>query len=129
MSESYNLERQNNSRLDELSSKVSALRGVTVNIYDNAREQGVIDSSVRLLSPLSLHYLPHSSLPPSLPLSLHLPLPKYPTSKIKPCTARHFPTNNPNYPLHHETKRSILQHEHKYPLERRATRANGAAGE
>ena len=40
---------QNNSRLDELSSKVSALRGVTVNIYDNARNQEVIDNSVRYL--------------------------------------------------------------------------------
>jgi len=39
--------RQNNSRLDELASKVSALRGVTVDIYDNARNQEVIDSSVR----------------------------------------------------------------------------------
>ena len=40
------LRRQNNSRLDELSSKVTALRGVTVDIYDNARDQGVLDSSV-----------------------------------------------------------------------------------
>ncbi|KAI9781909.1 MAG: hypothetical protein M1835_004148 [Candelina submexicana] len=38
--------RQNNGRLDELASKVSALRGVTVDIYDNARSQDVIDSSV-----------------------------------------------------------------------------------
>ncbi|KAI4148087.1 MAG: hypothetical protein LQ340_005250 [Diploschistes diacapsis] len=53
MSDSYNLERQNNSRLDELSSKASALRGVTVNIYDNAREQGVIHSSNEVFSSLS----------------------------------------------------------------------------
>jgi len=46
MAESYERERQNNSRLDELASKVSALRGVTVDIYDNARNQEVIDSSV-----------------------------------------------------------------------------------
>jgi blocked-early-in-transport protein 1 len=39
--------RQNNSRLDELASKVSALRGVTIDIYDNARDQSVIDSTVR----------------------------------------------------------------------------------
>ena len=51
--------RQNNSRLDELSSKVSALRGVTVNIYDNARDQNVIDNSVR---PFPLPFLP---LPPT----------------------------------------------------------------
>ena len=46
-SEAYERERQNNSRLEELSAKVSALRGVTIDIYDNAREQGVIDSTVR----------------------------------------------------------------------------------
>lgn len=47
MSDAYERERQNNSRLDELSAKVSALRGVTIDIYDNARDQGIIDSSVR----------------------------------------------------------------------------------
>ena len=47
MSEAYERERQNNSRLDELSAKVSALRGVTVDIYDNARAQDVIDNTVR----------------------------------------------------------------------------------
>lgn len=63
--------RQNNTRLSELSSKVSALRGVTVDIYDNARDQHVIDNSVRpspspsLLPPfrpphLRTHFLPHS---------------------------------------------------------------------
>lgn len=46
MAESYERERQNNSRLDELSGKVSALRSVTVDIYDNARNQEVIESSV-----------------------------------------------------------------------------------
>ncbi|KAL6714574.1 hypothetical protein ACLMJK_007999 [Lecanora helva] len=51
MSDAYNLEQQNNSRLSDLSSKVSALRGVTVNIYDNARDQGVIDNSVRAFPP------------------------------------------------------------------------------
>lgn len=56
MSESYERERQNNSRLDELSAKVSALRGVTIDIYDNARAQDVIDNTVcggapRLLEP------------------------------------------------------------------------------
>ncbi|KAK7742280.1 hypothetical protein SLS53_004423 [Cytospora paraplurivora] len=45
MSEAYERERQNNSRLDELSAKVSALRGVTVDIYDNARAQDVIDNT------------------------------------------------------------------------------------
>lgn len=58
MAEAYERERQNNSRLDELSAKVSALRGVTIDIYDNARAQDVIDNTVRLLlfSPLSSHF-------------------------------------------------------------------------
>ncbi|KAK3174668.1 hypothetical protein OEA41_001914 [Lepraria neglecta] len=50
MSGAYDREQQNNSRLDELSSKVSALRGVTVNIYDNARDQHVIDNSSEVFS-------------------------------------------------------------------------------
>jgi hypothetical protein len=49
MSDAYERERQNNSRLAELSSKVSALRGVTVDIYDNARAQDVIDNTVCFL--------------------------------------------------------------------------------
>ena len=50
--------RQNNSRLDELASKVSALRGVTVDIYDNARSQDLIDNSVhyRCPSPLRVRW-------------------------------------------------------------------------
>jgi blocked-early-in-transport protein 1 len=46
MSDAYERERQNNSRLSELSAKVTALRGVTVDIYDNARAQDVIDNTV-----------------------------------------------------------------------------------
>lgn len=53
MSEAYERERQNNSRLEELSSKVSALRGVTVDIYDNARSHEIIDSSNEVFSSLS----------------------------------------------------------------------------
>lgn len=45
MSESYERERQNNDSLSALSSKVSQLRSVTIDIYDNARDQGVIDST------------------------------------------------------------------------------------
>jgi hypothetical protein len=48
MSDAYERERQNNSRLSELSAKVTALRGVTVDIYDNARAQDVIDDTVWL---------------------------------------------------------------------------------
>lgn len=51
MSDAYERERQNNLRLSELSSKVSALRGVTVDIYDNARQQDVIDNTVRPPNP------------------------------------------------------------------------------
>lgn len=46
MSDAYERERQNNARLSELSSKVTALRGITVDIYDNARSQDVIDDTV-----------------------------------------------------------------------------------
>ncbi|KAK2074739.1 hypothetical protein P8C59_008922 [Phyllachora maydis] len=53
MSESYERERQNNSRLDDLSAKVSALRGVTVDIYDNARDQQLIDSTTDTFSSMS----------------------------------------------------------------------------
>ncbi|KAK0739174.1 hypothetical protein B0T21DRAFT_284206 [Apiosordaria backusii] len=50
MSESYERERQNNARLDELSAKVSALRGVTIDIYDHARNHELIDSSTETFS-------------------------------------------------------------------------------
>ncbi|KAK5661968.1 hypothetical protein OQA88_10079 [Cercophora sp. LCS_1] len=50
MSEAYERERQNNARLDELASKVSALRGVTIDIYDNARAHEVIDSTSETFS-------------------------------------------------------------------------------
>ncbi|KAG6040212.1 hypothetical protein E4U41_001238 [Claviceps citrina] len=53
MSEAYERERQNNSRLDELSAKVSALRGVTIDIYDNARAQDVIDNTSETFSSMS----------------------------------------------------------------------------
>lgn len=44
-SEAYERERQNNSLLEDLAGKVTALRGVTVDIYDNARNQDIIDSN------------------------------------------------------------------------------------
>ncbi|KAK4248519.1 hypothetical protein C7999DRAFT_40265 [Corynascus novoguineensis] len=50
MSEAYERERQNNARLDELSAKVSALRGVTVDIYDSARSHEVIESTSETFS-------------------------------------------------------------------------------
>lgn len=39
--------RQNNALLNSLSSKVSALRSVTIDIHDNARDQDTLDHSVR----------------------------------------------------------------------------------
>ncbi|KAI9048783.1 hypothetical protein LZ554_007614 [Drepanopeziza brunnea f. sp. 'monogermtubi'] len=53
MSDAYERERQNNSRLSELSAKVSALRDVTVDIYDNARAQDVIDDTSGKFSSMS----------------------------------------------------------------------------
>ncbi len=46
MSDAYERERQNNSRLSELSAKVTALRGVTVDIYNHAESQDLIDDTV-----------------------------------------------------------------------------------
>ncbi len=79
MSEAFERERQNNARLDELSAKVSALRGVTIDIYDNARAHEVIDSTVRphLFSPLQValsftrRMTYSSSLPPVRDILLH----------------------------------------------------------
>lgn len=67
MSDAYERERQNNSRLSELSAKVTALRGVTVDIYDNARSQDVIDDTV--------------CPPPSLPPQSLLPSPHFPSNQ------------------------------------------------
>lgn len=53
MSEAYERERQNNARLEELSAKVSSLRGVTVDIYDHARAHEVIDNTSDTFSSMS----------------------------------------------------------------------------
>jgi hypothetical protein len=82
MSDAYERERQNNSRLDELSAKVSALRGVTIDIYDNARDQGVIDSTVRHPT-----FLP-PPLPPSNPPSEDL------AHRLSPLAHTHARTEN-----------------------------------
>jgi len=47
------INRQNNDSLSALSQKVSQLRSVTVDIYDNARDQGVIDSTSETFSSMS----------------------------------------------------------------------------
>ena len=45
MADSYNIESQNNAALSSLSQKISTLRGVTVDIYDQARNHDVIDAN------------------------------------------------------------------------------------
>jgi len=63
MSEAYERERQNDARLGELSAKVSALRGVTIDIYDSARQQSVIDNTVRFPFPVPYTVVPISQKP------------------------------------------------------------------
>jgi len=53
MAEAYERERQNNTRLEELSAKVSSLRGVTVDIYGHAQAQDVIDNTTDTFSTMS----------------------------------------------------------------------------
>ncbi|KAF1912084.1 hypothetical protein BDU57DRAFT_505976 [Ampelomyces quisqualis] len=53
MSQAYEREQQNDSRLNDLASKVSALRGVTIDIYDSARDQHAIDSTSETFSSFS----------------------------------------------------------------------------
>ncbi|KAF2716689.1 hypothetical protein K431DRAFT_323660 [Polychaeton citri CBS 116435] len=53
MSESYERERQNNDSLAALQSKVSALRSVTVDIYDNARDHAVLDNTSETFSSMT----------------------------------------------------------------------------
>ncbi|KMK63120.1 hypothetical protein Y699_03950 [Aspergillus fumigatus Z5] len=47
MGDAYEREQQNNALLNSLSSKVSALKSVTIDIYDNARDHETLDHSVR----------------------------------------------------------------------------------
>ncbi|KAJ9293961.1 hypothetical protein DTO271G3_7337 [Paecilomyces variotii] len=53
MSEAYERERQNNALLDSLASKTSALKSVTIDIYDNARDQQTIDHTSEVFSSFS----------------------------------------------------------------------------
>ncbi|KAL4933758.1 SNARE domain- containing protein [Aspergillus undulatus] len=55
-----NPNRQNDNLLNSLSGKVSALKSVTIDIYDNARDQDTLDHSVR---PSPLPYIPTSYHP------------------------------------------------------------------
>jgi hypothetical protein len=132
--------RQNDSRLDELASKVSALRGITVDIYDSARDQHVIDSTVRSTCVLTLLELfqshsPNALLPPLsyLPLSLfyfvQLSLsytpPYFPSSYIPPIPV----FKNP--PLTHPSLivRNLFLLQHVSKGQRNAANAHGSIGE
>ncbi|KAI2009358.1 hypothetical protein LOY97_004769 [Ophidiomyces ophidiicola] len=53
MSDAYERERQNNALLESLSQKTNALRSVTIDIYDHARNQETIDSTSEVFSSLS----------------------------------------------------------------------------
>jgi hypothetical protein len=100
MSDAYERERQNNSRLDELSAKVSALRGVTIDIYDNARDQGVIDSTVCFVTPFYYHTL-------QIPLSRHTGLGRWRSRPPSPFHFSPYPSAHP--PARPEAPLLILQ--------------------
>ncbi|KAL1985966.1 hypothetical protein VTN96DRAFT_7101 [Rasamsonia emersonii] len=53
MSDAYEREQQNNALLNSLAQKTSALKSVTIDIYDNARNQETIDSTNEVFSSLS----------------------------------------------------------------------------
>ncbi|KAJ5164274.1 uncharacterized protein N7500_006104 [Penicillium coprophilum] len=53
MSDAYEREQQNNALLNSLSSKVSALRSVTIDIHDNARDQDTLDHTSDVFSSFS----------------------------------------------------------------------------
>ncbi|PYH91059.1 hypothetical protein BO71DRAFT_401686 [Aspergillus ellipticus CBS 707.79] len=53
MADAYEREQQNNALLNSLSSKVSALKSVTIDIYDNARDQDTLDHSNQVFSSLT----------------------------------------------------------------------------
>ncbi|KAJ5237400.1 hypothetical protein N7489_007491 [Penicillium chrysogenum] len=53
MSDAYEREQQNNALLNSLSSKVSALRSVTIDIHDNARDQETLDHTSDVFSSFS----------------------------------------------------------------------------
>ncbi|KAL1969989.1 hypothetical protein VTN77DRAFT_6394 [Rasamsonia byssochlamydoides] len=53
MSDAYEREQQNNALLNSLAQKTSALKSVTIDIYDNARNHETIDSTSEVFSSLS----------------------------------------------------------------------------
>jgi len=53
MGDAYDREQQNNALLNSLAQKTSALKSVTIDIYDNARNQETIDNTGEVFSSLS----------------------------------------------------------------------------
>jgi len=53
MSEAYERERQNNDLLNSLAQKTTALKSVTIDIYDNARDHETINNTSEVFSSLS----------------------------------------------------------------------------
>lgn len=53
MSDAYAREEQNNALLSSLSQKTSALKHITLDIYDNARNQSTLDNTNEVFSSMS----------------------------------------------------------------------------
>ncbi|KIW24744.1 uncharacterized protein PV07_10438 [Cladophialophora immunda] len=53
MADAYGREEQNNALLSSLSQKTSALKHITLDIYDNARSQGTLDNTNEVFSSMS----------------------------------------------------------------------------
>ncbi|KKZ60219.1 blocked early in transport 1 [[Emmonsia] crescens] len=53
MSDAYVREQQNNALLDALAQKTNALKSVTVDIYDHARDHSTIENTSEVFSSLS----------------------------------------------------------------------------
>ncbi|PGH11058.1 hypothetical protein AJ79_05100 [Helicocarpus griseus UAMH5409] len=53
MSDAYVREQQNNALLDSLAQKTNALKSVTIDIYDNARDHSTLENTSEVFSSLS----------------------------------------------------------------------------
>jgi len=53
MADAYSREEQNNALLSSLSAKTSALKHITLDIYDNARSQSTLDNTNEVFSSMS----------------------------------------------------------------------------
>ncbi|EDN06603.1 hypothetical protein I7I51_07355 [Histoplasma capsulatum] len=53
MSDAYVREQQNNALLDSLAQKTNALKSVSIDIYDHARDHSTIDNTSEVFSSLS----------------------------------------------------------------------------